>query len=111
MELELKRIQVHLSKADETHQKYKSVKIDYKQLLQSFERSEEIRREQKELINEQSLQLKSLKSKTAKQDLQIAEIGRENEQLKLRAAELARENEHFKLLNSNNLSSILDMSK
>ena len=53
LELELKRHQVHLAQTDELHQKYRCLKIDYRQLLQSFERSEEIRREQKELINEQ----------------------------------------------------------
>ena len=33
LELELKRHQVHLASSDELHQKYKCLKIDYKQLL------------------------------------------------------------------------------
>ena len=88
---------MHLAQTDEMHQKYKCLKLDYRQLLQSFERSEEIRREQKELINEQRQQMKHLKGKLKKQDAKMSLI--------------AKDIDALKLAQSNDLSSVLDLSK
>lgn len=82
LELELKRATQHLNQLDSLHIKYKDVKIDYKQLLQSFERSEEIRREQKELIGDHKKQLRVYKAKHRRQDQKIKELMREVQTLK-----------------------------
>lgn len=52
LELELKRWQTQAEGGKETAKKYKELKADYKELLETFERSEEIRHEQKEMIGD-----------------------------------------------------------
>ena len=41
--------------------KFKDLKVDYKQMLDSFEKSEKIRREQKQIIYEQSKEISHMK--------------------------------------------------
>lgn len=47
----------------EAAKKYKTLKADYRDLLETFERSEEIRQEQKAMINDQKNQVRALKVK------------------------------------------------
>lgn len=41
--------------------KFKDLKVDYKQMLDSFEKSEKIRREQKQVIYEQNKEMHQMK--------------------------------------------------
>lgn len=47
LELECKRLQSDANAFQETNKKYRQLKIDYRELLETFERSEAIRTEQK----------------------------------------------------------------
>lgn len=47
LELECKRLQSDANAYQETNKKYRQLKIDYRELLETFERSEAIRTEQK----------------------------------------------------------------
>ena len=53
LQLELKQMRQQLAGADELFQNYQNLEYNYKQILTSFEKSEEIRREQKEMIVDQ----------------------------------------------------------
>lgn len=48
-------------KKDHNDEKFKQLKKDYKQLLEAFERSEKIRRDQKELIHSLKKELTKLR--------------------------------------------------
>lgn len=48
--------------------------MDYRELLETFERSEKIRHEQKELIQDQRLQVRALKTKAKQQEQQMTEM-------------------------------------
>jgi len=50
LEAEIRQLNRELKDRDQLYMKFKDLKLDYKQLLESFEKSEEIRREQKALI-------------------------------------------------------------
>ena len=57
LHLELKRHKNHINQSLEMPEHYEGLKGNYQQLLDQFERSEAIRREQKELIGEQRTQM------------------------------------------------------
>ena len=63
LQLEVKRLQAELAMNSEAAKKYKTLKADYRDLLETFERSEEIRQEQKAMINDQKNQVRALKVK------------------------------------------------
>ena len=54
--------------------KFKDLKIDYKQMLDSFEKSENIRREQKEMIHDQKHQIRHLKNAVKKSEKRIKKL-------------------------------------
>ena len=64
---------------------YEGLKGNYQQLLDQFERSEAIRREQKELIGEQRTQMGYLEQSVKHQEEQMAEIAKSIEMLKMGA--------------------------
>lgn len=57
--------------------------MDYKDLLSTFERSEEIRHEQKEMINDQKQQVKALKGKVKLLDEEIHQMRSKNRYLEV----------------------------
>jgi hypothetical protein len=50
LEAEVRQLTREVQKHDQLYLKFKDLKLDYKQMLDSFERSEKIRREQKQVI-------------------------------------------------------------
>ena len=62
---------------------YEGLKGNYQHLLDQFERSEAIRREQKELIGEQRTQMGYLEQSVKDQEAQMAEIAKSIEMLKM----------------------------
>lgn len=63
-----------LKQHDQLYMKFKDLKIDYKQLLESFEKSESIRREQKEIMQGQKSDISKLKRAFRKSESKVAKM-------------------------------------
>jgi predicted phage gp36 major capsid-like protein len=54
--------------------KFKDLKVDYKQMLDSFEKSEAIRREQKQMIHDQKHEIKHLRNALRKSEKLVKKL-------------------------------------
>ena len=54
--------------------KFKDLKVDYKQMLDSFEKSEKIRREQKQIIYEQSKEISHMKKQLKRTQAKLKKL-------------------------------------
>ena len=74
LEAEVRQLRRELQNHDQLYVKFKDLKLDYKQLLESFEKSESIRREQKELIAKRDLKIKKLQQALKNVEREVEEL-------------------------------------
>lgn len=60
LEVELRHLQRELKDHDEMVLKFRDLKLDYSQLLKSYEKSEQIRRDQKQMIKLRGQEIQKL---------------------------------------------------
>jgi hypothetical protein len=54
--------------------KYKDLKLDYKKVLETLEKSETMRRHQKEILNDQKCKLHRIETKMRQKDILVRQL-------------------------------------